>query len=58
VYALNAGTDRIASKVDAFDKPLLVTAGQPYDIALEQAAGLTRIRKAIVPKPGELVNIQ
>jgi len=58
VYALNAGTDRIASKVDAFDKPLLVTAGQSYDVALEQAAGLTRIRKAIVPKAGELVNIQ
>jgi hypothetical protein len=58
VYALKAGTNRIASKVDAFDKPLLVTAGQSYDVALEQAAGLTHIRKAIVPKPGELLNIQ
>jgi hypothetical protein len=58
VYALQANSNRIASKVDAFDKPLLVTAGQSYDVALEQAAGLTRIKKAVVPKPGELVDIQ
>ncbi len=58
VYALRAGTTRIASKVDAFDKPLLVAAGQSYDVALEQAAGLTHLRKALVPKPGELVDIQ
>jgi hypothetical protein len=58
VYALQAGTTRIASKVDAFDKPLLVAAGQSYDVALEQAAGLTHLRKALVPKPGELVDIQ
>jgi hypothetical protein len=58
VYALTAGTNRIASKVDAFEKPLLVAPGKPYDVALEQAAGLTHIRKAIVLKPGELVNIK
>jgi hypothetical protein len=58
VYALNAGTNRIASQVNAFEKPLLVTAGQSYDVALLQAAGLTHIRKAIVPQPGELVNIR
>jgi hypothetical protein len=58
VYALKAGTNRIASKVDAFEKPLLVTAGESYDVALEQPAGITHIRKALVPKPGELVNIQ
>ena len=58
VYALMAGTNRIASKVDAFDKPLLVSAGQAYDVGLEQAAGFTPIKKGIVPKPGELVNIQ
>jgi len=58
VYALLAGTNRIASKVDGFDKPLLVSAGQAYDVGLQQAAGFTPIRKGIVPKPGELVDIQ
>jgi hypothetical protein len=58
VYALTAGTNRIESKVDAFEKPLLVAPGKPYDVALEQAAGLTHLRKAIVLKPGELMNIK
>jgi hypothetical protein len=41
VYALKAGTNQIAAKVEAWDVPMLVPGGVPYDIALEQSAGLT-----------------
>ena len=58
VYALKAGTNEIAAKAAAFETPMLVRAGLPYDIALEQSAGLTRIRSAVVPKRGELVDIR
>ena len=58
VYALKAGTNQIAAKVEAWDVPMLVTGGLPYDIALEQSAGLTRIRSGITPKGGELVEIR
>jgi hypothetical protein len=57
VYALSAGTNQIAAKVVAWDVPLLVRAGTAYDIALEQAAGLMRIRNGLTPEPGQLVEI-
>ena len=58
VYALKAGTTQIAAQVEAWDVPMLVPAGLAYDIALKQAAGLTRIRTAITPGRGELVEIR
>jgi len=58
VYALKAGTNQIHGKVDAWDVPMLVAGGIAYDIALEQAAGLTRIKKGITPAHGELVEIR
>ena len=58
VYALKAGTNQIAAQVEAWDVPMLVPAGMPYDIALKQAAGLTRIRTGITPGRGELVEIR
>jgi len=58
VYALTAGTDQIAAKVEAWDVPMLVPAGVSYDIALEQSAGLTRIRFGLTPGRGELVDIR
>jgi hypothetical protein len=58
VYALNAGTNQIAAKVEAWDVPMLVRAGKAYDIALEQAAGLTRIRSGVTPGGGELLEIK
>ena len=58
VYALKAGTDQIAAKVEAWDVPMLVPGGVSYDIALEQSAGLTRIRSGLTPGPGELVDIR
>jgi hypothetical protein len=58
VYALKAGTNQIAAKVEAWDVPMLVPAGVSYDIALEQSAGLTRIRSGITPGRGELVDIR
>ncbi len=39
VYALKAGTNQIAAKVEAWDVPMLVPGGVPYDIAIEQSAG-------------------
>jgi hypothetical protein len=58
VYALKAGTNQIAAKVEAWDVPMLVPGGVSYDIALEQSAGLTRIRSGLTPGPGELVDIR
>jgi hypothetical protein len=58
VYALKAGTNQIAAKVAAWDVPMLVPGGVSYDIALEQSAGLTRIRSGITPGRGELVDIR
>ena len=58
VYALKAGTNEIEGKVEAWDVPMLVAAGATYDIALEQSAGLTRIKKGVIPGSGELVEIR
>lgn len=58
VYALKAGTNQIAAKVEAWGVPMLVPGGMSYDIALEQSAGLTRIRSGITPRSGELLDIR
>jgi len=58
VYALKAGTNQVAAKVEAWDVPMLVPGGVSYDIALEQSAGLTRIRSGLTPGRGELVDIR
>jgi hypothetical protein len=58
VYALKAGTNQIVAKVEAWDVPMLVPGGVSYDIALEQSAGLTRIRSGLRPERGELVDIR
>jgi hypothetical protein len=58
IYALKAGSNAIAAKVEAWDVPMLVAAGAAYDIALEQAAGLTRIRSNVTPARGELLEIR
>ncbi|HET9704748.1 MAG TPA: hypothetical protein VFP85_11980 [Vicinamibacterales bacterium] len=58
IYALKAGSNQIAAKVEAWDVPMLVAAGAAYDIALEQAAGLTRIRSGVKPARGELLEIR
>jgi hypothetical protein len=58
VYALKTGTNEIAAKVEAWGVPMLVPGGATYDIALEQSAGLTRIRSGLTPGRGELVDIR
>lgn len=58
VYALKAGTNQIAAKVETWDVPMLVPGGLPYDIALEQSAGVMRIRSGLTPGHGELVEIR
>jgi hypothetical protein len=58
VYALKAGTNQVAAKVEAWDVPMLVPGGVSYDIALEQPAGVARIRSGITPGGGELVDIR
>jgi hypothetical protein len=49
VYALKADTNQIHGKVEAWEVPMLVSGGTTYDIALEQSAGLTRIKTGITP---------
>jgi hypothetical protein len=58
IYALRTGTNQIAGKSDAFGKPMMVFAGEQYDVALEQPAGLTRIRSKLTPTRGTLTEVR
>jgi hypothetical protein len=58
IYALRPGTNEIAGKSDAFGKPMMVYAGEPYDVALEQPAGLTRIRSKLTAPRGTLTEVR
>jgi ribosomal protein L17 len=58
IYALRTGTNEIAGKSIAFGKPMLVYAGEAYDIALEQPAGLTRIKSKLTPSRGSLTEVR
>jgi hypothetical protein len=57
IYALRTGTNEIAGKSLTFGKPMLVYAGEAYDIALEQPAGLTRIKNKVTPSRGSLTEV-
>jgi hypothetical protein len=58
IYALRTGTTEIAGKSLTFGKPMLVYAGEAYDIALEQPAGLTRIKNKLTPSRGSLTEVR
>jgi hypothetical protein len=58
IYALRAGTDQIAAQTDTFGKPMLVHPGGVYDVALQQAAGLTRIRTKVTATRGVITEIR
>lgn len=58
VYALKAGGNQIAAKVAAWDTPMIVAASSAYDVALEQPAGLTRLKSGVTLAPGELLEIR
>lgn len=58
IYALRAGTNEIAAESKQFGNPLLVYAGDSYDIALKQAGGLTRIKSNVTPRRGELTEVR
>ena len=58
IYALRTGTNEIAGKSAVFGKPMLVYAGEAYDIALEQAAGLTRLKTKLTPSKGSLTEVR
>ena len=58
IYALRTGTNEIAAKITSFGKPMLVYAGEAYDIALEQPAGLTRLKSKVVPSRGTLTEVK
>jgi hypothetical protein len=58
IYALRAGTNEIAGKSTTFGKPMMVYAGDAYDVALEQPAGLTRIRSKLTPSRGALTEVR
>ena len=58
IYALRAGTNEIAAKSKHFGNPIMVYAGESYDIALKQSGGLARIKSNVTPKRGELTEIR
>ena len=58
IYALRAGTNEIASETKNFGTPIMVYAGESYDIALKQSGGLTRIKSNMTPRRGELTEVR
>ena len=57
IYALRAGTNEIAAEGKHFGDPILVYAGESYDIALKQAGGIARIKTNVTPKRGALTEV-
>ena len=58
IYALRPGTTEIAAEGKKFGEPILVYAGESYDIALKQSGGLARLKNNVTPKRGELTEIR
>jgi hypothetical protein len=58
IYALRAGTNQIAAESKHFGNPIMVYAGESYDIALKQSGGLTRIKTNLTPRRGALTDIR
>jgi hypothetical protein len=58
IYALRAGTDEIAAESKNFGSPLMVYAGDTYDIALKQSGGLARIKSNVTPRRGAITEIR
>jgi len=58
IYALRAGTNEIAAEGKQFGEPILVYAGESYDIALKQSGGVARIKNNVTPKRGALTEIR
>ncbi|PYK10070.1 MAG: hypothetical protein DME61_04645 [Verrucomicrobia bacterium] len=57
IYALRAGTNEIAAQGKRFGDPILVYAGEAYDIALKQSGGVARIKNNVTPKRGALTEV-
>ena len=58
IYALRAGTNEIAAQSKHFGSPIMVYAGESYDIALKQSGGLTRIKSNVTPRRGALTEVR
>ena len=58
IYALRAGTNEIASETKHFGNPIMVYAGESYDIALKQSGGLARIKSNVTPTRGALTEVR
>jgi hypothetical protein len=58
IYALRAGTNQIAAKTKNFGTPIMVYAGESYDIALKQSGGTTPIKSNVTPQRGALTEIR
>ena len=57
IYVLEAGGNRIVSETKAFDRPMMVHAGDTYDVAIQQPGGLARLKTGITAKAGELIEV-
>ena len=58
IYALRPGTNEIAGEGKHFGEPILIYAGESYDIALKQSGGIARIKSNVTPKRGELTDVR
>jgi hypothetical protein len=58
IYALRVGTNEIAAESKHFGSPIMVYAGESYDIALKQSGGIARIKSNVTPKRGALTEVR
>jgi len=58
IYVLRAGTNEIAAQSKHFGSPIMVYAGESYDIVLKQSGGLTPIKRNVTPTRGALTEVR
>jgi tetratricopeptide (TPR) repeat protein len=57
ILVLRAGTRQIEQRTDAAGQPMLVGAGEPFEIVLRQPSGPYTLKKAAKAKAGELTTV-
>lgn len=57
IYVLKAGENAIIAETKKFGQPMLVPAGENYDIAIDQAGGRARIKSNVTARRGELLEV-
>jgi hypothetical protein len=57
IYVFWAGQRLIAAQTKEFERPMLVHQGEAYDVELQQTGGSAQLKKGLIPKPGQIVEL-